>query len=885
MSKAGINRNLDNAGFTGANNNPNNPGTTNPFATDAEIDILQQQINNISGGTGNFVISGNVSWSGSGLIYDVTTHVYVIQGTQYTSAATQVTLTADPTFDQYWVVYGDSTGAVGTIAGVPAPVPVPPSVDGLTQIVFATILVPAGATIPVITEVTVYDEDAGTPTEWAGTSDDTNVNFASTNDPYQGTVSVETNLPLGTNREIIFTPAAPYTIVSPSTLVFQIKAKQDMSAAAGRLYIGFFNGGSLVGNAIYIGGTTVPLYGFDATDTSGYQIVSISFAAFGVLPATVDALRFFKLSGTSDADFFLDDVHILEGGAVTPPTTILFLNDLGDVTTGLPITPTNADDGRVLYFDVDTNQWISDDIANISNVVKDCKTSVGTGSIPKGTPVYLAGYDNDLIVVEACDAANAAEMPCIGITAEALDSTNAKKVISFGKLQGVDTSAYSEGDVLYVAAGGGFTTTRPTGTSLIQRIAIVLKADNPGGILKVINTSRTAGLPNLPQDNVWVGDNNAYPQPEPLCPFILTDLLGTDKIAVCRWNGSSFDRFAISGQSILDLQEVSGSGTLNYLPKWTPDGSTLGDSVIQDDGDTVGVNGVPITNYQLAVYNDVDDRYAVAAVALANTTNSALFAVADGGTNNYGIEVNASNGDFNRGLYSSVNSVSNPGAIGLGVVSDVNSLLANPFPAHQVAGVSSKVQPGGGTGDIYGGLYWAGSSNANDNIGIWVKAENPGAGNSYPMQIIDGNEAVGKVLTSDALGRATWQTPGGGGGSGVNWIPMFSGGLFATNQTFYSNWEEATGIQGNVETPFPAGTLNAFKINCNTNNANNPTVIDVMRGASVLISVTIPGLTTGIFEATGSVAIANNDLLSIRVTIPAGGPSIGLRGGLLSITV
>lgn len=232
MSKAGINRNLDNAGFTGANNNPNNPGTTNPFATDAEIDILQQQINNISGGTGNFVISGNVSWSGSGLIYDVTTHVYVIQGTQYTSAATQVTLTADPTFDQYWVVYGDSTGAVGTIAGVPAPVPVPPSVDGLTQIVFATILVPAGATVPVITEVTVYDEDAGTPTEWAGTSDDTNVNFASTNDPYQGTVSVETNLPLGTNREIIFTPAAPYTIVSPSTLVFQIKAKQDMSAAA-----------------------------------------------------------------------------------------------------------------------------------------------------------------------------------------------------------------------------------------------------------------------------------------------------------------------------------------------------------------------------------------------------------------------------------------------------------------------------------------------------------------------------------------------------------------------------------------------------------------------------------------------------------------------------
>ena len=165
MSKAGINRNLDNAGFTGANNNPNNPGATNPFATDAEIDALQLQIDSITGGSGNYVISGNVSWSGSGLIYDVTTHVYVIQGTQYTSAATQVTLTSDPTDPQYWVVYADDTGSVGTIAGTPAPVPVPPSVDGLTQIVLATILVPAGATVPVITEITAYDENAGTPTE------------------------------------------------------------------------------------------------------------------------------------------------------------------------------------------------------------------------------------------------------------------------------------------------------------------------------------------------------------------------------------------------------------------------------------------------------------------------------------------------------------------------------------------------------------------------------------------------------------------------------------------------------------------------------------------------------------------------------------------------
>jgi hypothetical protein len=522
--KTKITRNLDNAGFTGANNNPNNPGATNPFATDAEIDALQLQIDSITGGSGNYVISGNVSWSGSGLIYDVTTHVYVIQGTQYTSAATQVTLTSDPTDPQYWVVYADDTGSVGTIAGTPAPVPVPPSVDGLTQIVLATILVPAGATVPVITEINVYDENAGTPTEWAGTSDDTNVNFASTNDPFQGTVSIETNLPLGTNREIILTPASPYTIVDPSTLVFQIKAKVDMSATTGRLYIGFFNGGSLVGNSVYIGGTTLPIYGFDATDTSGYQIVSIPMAAFGVLPATVDALRFFKLSGSSTADFFLDDVHILEGGAVTPPTTVINFNDLGDVTLDFDTSlGVQDDDGKYPYYDLATQQFITSEEINHGTVVINAKKFF-PGTIAKGLPVYIYGFNSDIHEVELAAAGDPNKVPVIGFTAEQLNTTDSKHVITFGRLTGVNTTnavttlnpngeTWAVNDALYLSTTpGGLTKVRPTGaTTAIQRIAKVLRVDATGGQLFVFNTARTAGLPNLTNGKIWVGDVNGYP--------------------------------------------------------------------------------------------------------------------------------------------------------------------------------------------------------------------------------------------------------------------------------------------------------------------------------------------------------------------------------------
>jgi hypothetical protein len=38
---------------------------------------------------------------------------------------------------------------------------------------------------------------------------------------------------------------------------------------------------------------------------------------------------------------------------------------------------------------------------------------------------------------------------------------------------------------------------------------------------------------------------------------------------------------------------VNGSGTLNYVPKWTPDGSTLGNSSIFDNGNVGIGNAAP----------------------------------------------------------------------------------------------------------------------------------------------------------------------------------------------------------------------------------------------------------------------------------------------------
>jgi len=56
-------------------------------------------------------------------------------------------------------------------------------------------------------------------------------------------------------------------------------------------------------------------------------------------------------------------------------------------------------------------------------------------------------------------------------------------------------------------------------------------------------------------------------------------------------NGTKYIRVNAgeTGFELAAAGAVGGSGTLNYVPKWTPDGSTLGDSVITDDGTDVNV--------------------------------------------------------------------------------------------------------------------------------------------------------------------------------------------------------------------------------------------------------------------------------------------------------
>jgi hypothetical protein len=96
--------------------------------------------------------------------------------------------------------------------------------------------------------------------------------------------------------------------------------------------------------------------------------------------------------------------------------TGLTLNDLDDVTTNIPVTPNNTYQGELLYFDAVSNQWVSgSEYGNLGEVtIWGKKGSAGT--IDKGCPVYIVGFDDDIHEVELANATTATTMPVIGFT-------------------------------------------------------------------------------------------------------------------------------------------------------------------------------------------------------------------------------------------------------------------------------------------------------------------------------------------------------------------------------------------------------------------------------------------------------------------------------------
>jgi hypothetical protein len=173
------------------------------------------------------------------------------------------------------------------------------------------------------------------------------------------------------------------------------------------------------------------------------------------------------------------------------------------------IYPT-ADNGEESFMQTDGNGNLS--LQYVKTIYEQVVNGESTNLI-KGTPVYISGSIGAAGIVYRADAGNPLKMPVVYIVADTIAPTETGRGIVLGLITGVDTTGYPAGTEIYVAVGGGWTSTRPTGSAIIQSLGLVTKEGN-GGQGLVLNPG-PANLPNIQSGYIWIGNSNGIPQSIP----------------------------------------------------------------------------------------------------------------------------------------------------------------------------------------------------------------------------------------------------------------------------------------------------------------------------------------------------------------------------------
>lgn len=138
-------------------------------------------------------------------------------------------------------------------------------------------------------------------------------------------------------------------------------------------------------------------------------------------------------------------------------------------------------------------------------------------NLVKTDPVYLSGSNGANPIAYKADAGNPAKSPAIYVMNETINQGNTGDAIALGLIDGVNLTGIDAGTEVYVGVGGGWTTTRPTGSATVQSLGVVTKGGS-GGKGFVFNAGE-ASIPNITPGYAWVGNSGSIPVATPTSSF------------------------------------------------------------------------------------------------------------------------------------------------------------------------------------------------------------------------------------------------------------------------------------------------------------------------------------------------------------------------------
>lgn len=256
------------------------------------------------------ITPGIVTWSGSGLIFDVANPQYYFNGKYFSVPSGQITLDAsDETYPRFDVIYVDSSGGIGKITGVAAANPVIPQVDPGSQLLLSSIYLNAGDTIPShISQNLVYDENNEWTTSYTGTG---TVDFEDASTPYHGTKNIKVTT-AAANMGLVFTSPTVGTVNTSDVFKFFLRTTNVLVPG---YRVQFFNGTSPTSAVLFL---TVQAYGYIPTQLNTYQNISIPFSDFVFYSNMYDRVRITTAGANANAVYY-DYISIQKGNVNYSP--------------------------------------------------------------------------------------------------------------------------------------------------------------------------------------------------------------------------------------------------------------------------------------------------------------------------------------------------------------------------------------------------------------------------------------------------------------------------------------------------------------------------------------------------------------------------------------
>ena len=131
-------------------------------------------------------------------------------------------------------------------------------------------------------------------------------------------------------------------------------------------------------------------------------------------------------------------------------------------------------------------------------------------SITKGDPLYISGSQGANPIVYKADAADPLKMPVTFVSNETIGASNTTDAIILGLIEGINLTGYTAGQSIYVAEGGGWSASLPSGSNSVTQLLGVVTKGGSGGKGLVLNPG-PAQLPGLDTGKMWVGNGNNQP--------------------------------------------------------------------------------------------------------------------------------------------------------------------------------------------------------------------------------------------------------------------------------------------------------------------------------------------------------------------------------------